>query len=462
MLHPIRFSGRAVLLLAASCMVSCSKNMPEEWARVTIVPTLETRVSALDFDRGDRIGLSIVRGAETYAENVPMTYDGMAFSDGPLWYAERQEPSVLTAYYPYAETGMPVEFTVAADQRTGCSSSDLLGAVARDVLPGNGAVNMTFSHLLSQLTILVNARSGVAVTGVALSGFASAARVDWESLSVSAVPGGGAREVLACEIRPGLAYRAILVPQQSDLTVTVSLDDGSVYRRTVASVMLESRKQYSLSVDVADERLDLALRGMIEDWEDGGPITDGTGQPVDPETPEGPGDGDTGDDDDGMLCYGGTEYRTATVAGRVWMAENLRYMPQDATIGDGIWYPKEGAAAVSAKGLLYDRDTAIGTGDAGTSPVRGICPAGWHVPDREELLTLADAGCGADFFADSGCWMAGVLPNDRYGTNSYLMSSTLSAADGQMECLRVSAASGTGTMFSVAAAYGVSVRCVKD
>ncbi len=143
------------------------------------------------------------------------------------------------------------------------------------------------------------------------------------------------------------------------------------------------------------------------------------------------------------------------------MAENLRCVPQGAAVGSGIWYPKEGADAVRAKGLLYDRAAALGSANAGSAPVRGICPAGWHIPDREELLSLADADCEAGFFVDSGCWIV-MGSNDRYGSYSYLMSSALSAADGQMECLRVSAASGAGSLVSVAAAYGVSVRCVKD
>lgn len=227
MLFSNRIVGHAVLLFALACMGSCSKTFAE-YARVTIVPTFETRVSALDFDRGDRIGLTIVRGSESYAENVAMTYDGTAFADGPLWYAERQEPSTLTAYYPYSDAGAPSEFTVAADQRTGCSSSDLLGAVARDVLPGEAPVNMVFRHLLSQLTVFVNVPAGEAVSGVALSGFSPTARVDFGSMEVSAVAVTGVREVLACEVQPGLAYRAVLVPQQADLTVTVSMADGSV------------------------------------------------------------------------------------------------------------------------------------------------------------------------------------------------------------------------------------------
>ncbi|MDE5709348.1 MAG: fimbrillin family protein, partial [Alistipes sp.] len=67
---------------------------------VTILPTIRTRVSTLGFETGDRIGLTIVRASETYAENRPMTYDGTAFRGDTEWYAARHESSMLIAYYP--------------------------------------------------------------------------------------------------------------------------------------------------------------------------------------------------------------------------------------------------------------------------------------------------------------------------------------------------------------------------
>ena len=62
------------------------------------------------------------------SKNYPMTYDGTIFSDpGLVWYDDAQQTATLTAYYPYAESGVPEEFSVALDQRAGCEESDLLG-----------------------------------------------------------------------------------------------------------------------------------------------------------------------------------------------------------------------------------------------------------------------------------------------------------------------------------------------
>lgn len=59
-----------------------------------IAPTIQTRVTGLHFDTGDRIGLSIAKGSETYVQNVLMTYDGTAFTAPDLlWYNDSNEKS---------------------------------------------------------------------------------------------------------------------------------------------------------------------------------------------------------------------------------------------------------------------------------------------------------------------------------------------------------------------------------
>lgn len=458
MLSEMKISGRLLLALALAGAAGCSKTEPAD-NRVTIVPTLATKVTALDFERGDRIGLTMVRVSGIYADNVPMTYDGTAFSDGPAWYADRQEPSEMVAYYPYCPQGRPSEFSVAADQRAGCASSDLLGAVSSGVVPSAGPVKMTFNHLLSQLTVVVNNRSGAAVSGVTLDGFVPTAQVDFERLEVAVAASAGIVEVQACEEEAGVSYRAILVPQCADLTASVAMADGRVCRKTVPRATLESGKSYALTVEVADDGLTVVLSGEIQNWADGGAIDAVVGDGNNTGGGTEPG----GDDDEGFLNDRGERYRTVTVGAKVWMAENLRCIPQQAALGSGVWHPKEGAAAAAEKGLLYDRATALG-GDmyAVASRVQGICPAGWHIPDREELQSLVGADCGTGFFVDSGCWIVVATTAPKYGSYSYLMSATLSEADGQMECLRVGSASGAGSMFPLPVAYGVSVRCVKD
>ncbi len=435
-------SGRlSLLLIALVCAAGCSKE--GRIGSVAIVPA-DTRVSALDFDPGDRIGLSVVRTSGVYAENSPLVYDGAVFSGDLIWYAEREESSTLTAYFPYSESGFPVEFSVETDQRGGCLLSDLLGALRKDVVPGSAPVSMVFRHLMSSVTVVVNNHSAAAVEGVSFSGFRAVAEVDFSALEATAKSSAPPAEVRAFEEQPGLSYRAVLVPQSADLTVAVALDDGTVYRKTIASASLSGGHCYALTVDLSDDRLSLGLSGEITDWIDGGALG-GSSDPVEGET----------------LAYGGETYRTVTIGGKVWLAENLRFMPSGATVGSGVRYPAEGASGVAAKGLLYDRETALGVASADAeSRVQGICPSGWHIPDRAELESLLTAGCGDDFFIPAGCWIQSI-PNGKYGTNTYLMSATLSAAEGRMVCLLLSGSAASG-LVDVPVNYGVSLRCVKN
>lgn len=144
-MRKILFMALAVLI-AAGCAESEKGTLC-----VKIAPAIRTRVTGLHFDTGDRIGLTISKGSAPYAENVPMTYDGTAFTaSGLSWYNDLNEKSVLTAYYPYAEGGRPDEFTVSSDQTQGNGSSDLLAAVKTDVTPVSAPVGMIFYHVMSQ------------------------------------------------------------------------------------------------------------------------------------------------------------------------------------------------------------------------------------------------------------------------------------------------------------------------
>lgn len=136
-------------LAAAALAAGCSKS-DTGTPCVKIAPTIQTRVTGLHFDTGDRIGLSIAKGSETYAQNVPMTYDGTAFTAADLlWYNDSNEKSTLTAYHPYSEQGMPAEFSVVTDQTSGGASSDLLVAVKKEVTPSSVPVGMLFYHVMS-------------------------------------------------------------------------------------------------------------------------------------------------------------------------------------------------------------------------------------------------------------------------------------------------------------------------
>ena len=406
-MRKILFMALAVLI-AAGCAESEKGTLC-----VKIAPAIRTRVTGLHFDTGDRIGLTISKGSVPYAENVPMTYDGTAFTaSGLSWYNDLNEKSVLTAYYPYAEGGRPDEFTVSSDQTQGNGPSDLLAAVKTDVTPVSAPVGMIFYHVMSQLTIVVSNSSSAAVTGVSVGGLVPTAEIDYSAPKAAAKSGVAAAEVKACEVKSGATYRAILVPQQAALTVTVTTDDGRSHTKTLSSAQLESGRRYDMSVLVTNEEIQISLSGDIGDWEDGGSL-------------DGSGSGDGGDDDSQTLSYGGVTYRTTTVGETVWMAENLRYVPDEALLTKGIWYPdgNEDAEYVREHGMLYSFTAALGGAQAVSgAPVRGICPAGWHVPYIDELQTLA---AGSDFgFTLAGMWNSVSNNYVSSAKSGYLMSAT--------------------------------------
>lgn len=441
----MRKSTFAALVAALIVSAGCTESGTEA-SYVKIVPEIRTRVTGMHFDKEDCIGLTIVKGGETFVENAMMRYDGAAFgATDLLWYNDLKEKSTLTAYYPYSQTGVPAEFTVAADQSAGCEGSDFLGAVKSDVTPGTAPVAMLFYHLMSQLTIVVTNNSDAAVSEIVIDGLVPTAEVDLAGLRAQAKAGVSPASIKACELQADARYRAILVPQQGSLTVKVTTADGKEHSKSVASALFESGKQYDVSVIVTNIDISVSLSGEIHDWEDGGSI-DGGGNAT------------------GNLEFGGVSYRTVQIGGREWMAENLRLVPTGATFGSGIWNPAGGADAVATHGMLYDYPTA--TGQAATAavagqPVQGICPTGWHIPDADELAALLAAGAGSDFFSCAGYWIASVS-GGRYGsvTKGYLISSSL-AENERCSCLvyETGMQPEAGT---VRTDYGVSVRCVRD
>lgn len=443
-MRKILFMALAVLI-AAGCAESEKGTLC-----VKIAPAIRTRVTGLHFDTGDRIGLTISKGSAPYAENVPMTYDGTAFTaSGLSWYNDLNEKSVLTAYYPYAEGGRPDEFTVSSDQTQGNGPSDLLAAVKTDVTPVSAPVGMIFYHVMSQLTIVVSNSSSAVVTGVSVGGLVPTAEIDYSMPKAAAKSGVAAAEVKACEVKPGATYRAILAPQQAALTVTVTTDDGRSHTKTLSSAQLESGRRYDMSVLVTNEEIQISLSGDIGDWEDGGSL-------------DGSGGGDDGDDSQ-TLSYGGVTYRTTTVGETVWMAENLRYVPDEALLTKGIWYPdgNEDAEYVREHGMLYSFTVALGGAQVVSgAPVRGICPEGWHVPYIDELQTLAvGPDCG---FTLAGMWNSVSKNYVSSAKSGYLMSAATDDGGSSYSALLFYASGGNPSPSSLPAGNGVSLRCVKD
>lgn len=445
----------AFLLLPAAILFGggCSKEEGAGSASIRIDPRIATRVTSLNFETGDCIGVTITRATGAYATNAPFTHDGTSFRSASLtWYAGT-DVATVTAYFPYDAAGAPATFTVEADQSGGLTASDLLGAVAREVVPSATAIPMTFQHLLSQLTIVLTNESGVSIAAVRLEGTVATASIDAEALTATLLAGGAATTITPCQTESG--YEAILVPQEVQMTVRVKTEDGREQARTVHAAF-QGGKRYRMTLELTAENLDVSLSGDITGWTDGGDptIDDSTGS-----------EGSSGSDDasseenpsvtvSDKLTIGTEQYALQMIGGSVWMAENLRTLPDGATVGSGgIWYPSVDGAAAPAEtarlGYLYDASTA-----------EQLCPAGWHLPTEAELTALIGVASGA-FYAEAGFWRASVGSN-RYETRSYLLGERAVSDTSYSYVLLFTESAGGSKVIDILSENGYSVRFVKD
>jgi len=71
----------------------------------------------------------------------------------------------------------------------------------------------------------------------------------------------------------------------------------------------------------------------------------------------------------------GNTYKTITVAGTIWMAENLKYTAE----GSGAHYFDNNPNNLATYGVLYEWQTAM-----------KVCPDGWHLPTGADYRKLLD------------------------------------------------------------------------
>ena len=110
----------------------------------------------------------------------------------------------------------------------------------------------------------------------------------------------------------------------------------------------------------------------------------------------------------------GNVYKTVQLGEQLWMAENLRYLPeQHFTVSstepryyvmfDNDVKTELGKGFLNTYGAYYNWPAALqgeaGAGAEETHTIKGVCPAGWHLPSQKEWQTLSkyvfDSGMAA-------------------------------------------------------------------
>ncbi|MBR3072828.1 FISUMP domain-containing protein [Fibrobacter sp.] len=183
----------------------------------------------------------------------------------------------------------------------------------------------------------------------------------------------------------------------------------------------------------------------------------------------------------GTIKYGGKTYKTIGIRTQIWMAENLNYEV------DGQSFCYNNSADSCAKyGRLYTWAAAVGKSeeDCGygktcglSGKVRGVCPEGWHLPNRNEWNILYSAIGNspyamqakgvADWPDATDAYGFSALPAGyghlgsfySIGTSALFWSSTEGIAGANDWIVSVSKAFFNDNETKN---YGISVRCVKD
>ena len=127
----------------------------------------------------------------------------------------------------------------------------------------------------------------------------------------------------------------------------------------------------------------------------------------------------------------GKTYKTVVIGSQTWMAENLKYESANSYCygGDTANCTKYGrlytwAIAMDSAGTWSENGKGCGYGETctPTSPVRGVCPKGWHIPSKGEISVLYDNVGGENvagkMLKSTSGWSESGNGTDSFGFNA--------------------------------------------
>lgn len=407
------FAFAAALLTFAACQKAGTEAITHAGNTLKVDPVI-TRATEVNFETGDKIGLTVVKNNDTenYATNAELTLSDGSFSGSINWYADAYTRSGLYAYYPYNAEGVPTTVSVGTDQTAGIAAYDFMTAVKEDVLPVLDPVTMIFKHALTKIVVNVDNQTAASIQKVALLNTVPSGTYDPKAGTVT-VSDAAAETIVAAKVSD-VKYAAIVVPQTVAIKLEVTFNNSKIVSQPLASMELARGGQYTVDIRITEENMSVKASGEIQNWTDEGniPLEGGSNVEDKPVTFE---------EFEGYFVYDEVRYNTVTFSnGQTWMAEALRFVPRGKTPsaapsdGNGIWYPYSSngstctaltdEASVGKLGYLYSPKVAFATAEDITADnyktfegCQGICPPGWHIPTKEEWVEVcADRVKGED------------------------------------------------------------------
>lgn len=136
----------------------------------------------------------------------------------------------------------------------------------------------------------------------------------------------------------------------------------------------------------------------------------------------------------------GNVYNWVKIGNQIWMTENLKYLPSVVGPGTGsntkpyyYVYGYNGTSVSAAKainyttyGVLYNWTAAMNSSasrSSNPSGVKGVCPAGWHLPSDAEWKELTDylgTDEGSKLAGNAILWTDGILDqNANFGETAF-------------------------------------------
>lgn len=286
----------AVVAIAAGCNNDNNEIVQVDPNEIRIVASLgnNTRATLTEFEAGDVMSLYAVeyngdavaniQSAGNYLNNEILTFDGTEWlSERTLYWSEN--PCDFYAFYPYRANGPMSEvlFEVATDQNnpeteetlSGYEASDLMWAKAERVAREDGAVQLSFKHMMSRLVL--NIERGPKYEGelpeqieAHVYNTRTTAIVNWTTGTLQADPQSEHRTITMRKV-DGDTFEAIIVPQFIERrTPLIEITMEGIAYLLESSASFRPGKQHTFTVTLNtspdQEKIDINIDGDIDDW----------------------------------------------------------------------------------------------------------------------------------------------------------------------------------------------------